>query len=366
MIKYLKIYRTILKHFGFQARPLATFSLLQLHRLINASTRGLDHLIYPGFRKVQNDRPIFILGNPRSGTTFMHRFLLNSGELAALELWEMLAPAITARKLLGGLVERLAGISPARYHSSEAHETSLRDVETDDAMAFFHFVDGGFRWSYFDAWEDTFGSEASLSALNGSGDPAKTERYFRYMDACWRRNLAAKNKERSIIKSSMLTLQAETLLERYPQAKIIYMVRDPLATIPSGMSLITGVMDRSYDIFNATSEQARGRYLENLYGASCHLYRSFHDLRQRGGAPDDRCMVVTFPDIMQNLEQTMIRVVDFAGLEPQNGFWQKVATQAEKQRGHKSAHKYSLEKYNLTEERIRSDLGFVYDAYNVA
>jgi hypothetical protein len=24
---------------------------------------------------------------------------------------------------------------------------SLRDVETDDAMAFFHFVDGGFLWA---------------------------------------------------------------------------------------------------------------------------------------------------------------------------------------------------------------------------
>ncbi len=77
-------------------------------------------------------------------------------------------------------------------------------------------------------------------------------------------------------------------------------------------------------------------------------------------------MVVTFPDIMQNLEQTMARVVDFAGLKPQQGFWQKVDIQAEKQRGRKSGHKYSLEKYNLTEERIRSDLGFVYDAYNVA
>ena len=34
--------------------------------------------------------------NPRSGTTFTHRFLLGSGELCSTEIWEMLFPAISA------------------------------------------------------------------------------------------------------------------------------------------------------------------------------------------------------------------------------------------------------------------------------
>ena len=165
MMKYLNLYRIILKTFGFKLRPLGTFGLLQLHRLINGSTRALDHLLYPGFRETPIDRQVFVIGNPRGGTTFVHRFLLNTEQLCAFELWEMLLPAISARKAFGRMIDRFAPLSPARYHSGEAHGTSLRDVETDDAMAFFHFVDGGFLWSYFLAWDDVWAATSLWPSL---------------------------------------------------------------------------------------------------------------------------------------------------------------------------------------------------------
>ncbi|HEY4794368.1 MAG TPA: sulfotransferase, partial [Mycobacterium sp.] len=100
MRHYLRLYRVIGKTFGVWFRPLGAFGLLQLRQAISAITLGLDHVFYPSHRKQPIDRPIFIIGNPRSGTTFLHRLLLGAGDMAALELWEMLFPAITARKLL--------------------------------------------------------------------------------------------------------------------------------------------------------------------------------------------------------------------------------------------------------------------------
>ncbi|MFZ0716301.1 sulfotransferase, partial [Mycobacterium sp.] len=136
MRHYLRIYRVIGKTFGVWFRPLGAFGLLQLRQAISAITLALDYVFYPSHRKQPIDRPIFIIGNPRSGTTFLHRLLLGAGDMAALELWEMLFPAITARKLLGGIVPRLDKLSPARYHPSDVHETSLRGVETDDVAWF--------------------------------------------------------------------------------------------------------------------------------------------------------------------------------------------------------------------------------------
>ena len=364
MLRYLKLYQTILRTFGFRLRPLGTFGQLQLQRLLSASTRGLDHLVYSDFARQPIQRPLFILGNPRGGTTFMHRFLLHSGELCAFELWEMLLPAITARRLLGGLVDHLAPLSPARYHGSEAHETSLRDVETDDAMAFFHFVDHGFLWAYFLAWEDHFGSDLCWRHLDLNQDPARRERYFRYLEGCWRRNMTAKGKARVAVKSSLLTSHAAQLAERYPDCKMLYLVRDPLQAIPSGMSLLTGVLERSYDVFSATSARARARYLENLYQASCHLYRSFHELQQ-GGLSPRRYLVVPYPSLMRDFEGTMRKVVEFVELEPRPGFWERVSEQAKKQQQHRSGHSYSLEKFGLDEQRIRRDLAFVYDSYDI-
>jgi len=365
-MKYLNLYRIILKTFGFKLRPLGTFGLLQLHRLINGSTRALDYLLSPGFRQIPLDRPVFIIGNPRGGTTFVHRFLLNTEQLCAFELWEMLLPAISARKAFGQMIDRFAPLSPARYHSSEAHETSLRDVETDDAMAFFHFVDGGFLWSYFLAWDDVWGSDKCMRFFDLEEEPeAKKDRLFEYMEGCWRRNMYFKNKSRFIVKSSTFTLRAETLVKRYPDCKLIYVIRDPVETIPSGMSLLTGVLEQSYDVFNATDPQKRGRYLENLYQASCHMYRSFYELKKKKAIPPANLRIITYPRLMKDLENTIRELVEFLEITPDPSFFEKVEEQAEKQRQYRSPHAYSLQKWGLDEDRIRKDLAFVYQEYDL-
>ncbi len=364
MMKYLNLYRIILKTFGFRLRPLGTFCLLQAHRLINGFTRALDCVLFPAFRKKKIDRPIFILGNPRGGTTFVHRFLLNTDRLCAFELWEMLFPAITARKIFGRIIHKFAPFSPARHHSADAHETSLRDVETDDAMAFFHFVDGGFLWSYFLAWQDKWGSDLSKSYFElDEATEQKKNRLFSYLEACWRRNMYAKKKDRFIVKSSITTLCIKSLLKRYPDCKIIYVVRDPLETIPSGMSLLTGVLEQSYDMFNSTRKEDLSRYLENLYQGSCHMYRAFHKVKD--SIPSENVRVVPYPSLMAHFETTMKDIVDFLGIEPAPEFNEKVQKQAEKQKGYKSKHQYSLEKFELSEERIRKDLDFVYETYDL-
>jgi hypothetical protein len=43
----------------------------------------------------------------------------------------------------------------------------------------------------------------------------------------------------------------------------------------------------------------------------------------------------------------------------------EIHAQHEKQRTDKSRHQHSPEKFNLDPERIRRDLGFVYDAYQL-
>jgi hypothetical protein len=278
----------------------------------------------------------------------------------------MLLPAISARKAFGRAIDRFAPLSPARYHSAEAHETSLRDVETDDAMAFFHFMDGGFLWSYFLAWDDVWGSEKCMTYFELEKEPeAKKERWFRYLEGCWRRNLFFKKKNRFIVKSSTLTMRVETLVKRYPDCKLIYVIRDPVETIPSGMSLLTGVLEQAYDVFNATDPKRRAQYLENLYQASCHMYRSFYELKKRNVIPPENLRILAYPRLMRNFETTMNEMVDFLEIAPAPSFFEAVKEQAQKQRDYKSPHTYSLEKYGLNEDRIRKDLAYLYQEYDL-
>jgi len=366
MSNYLQVYGNISKAFGFKLRPIGTFFLLQLQHAIDSVTRGLDHVFYPGFKKVGIEKPVFILGNPRSGTTFMHRFLLETDRLTAFQMWEMLFPAITAHKIFGGMIDKLGAVSPAKYHGSDAHETSLKDVETDDVAAFIKYMDGGFAWCYFFAWDDEWDSPLSRSIFHESEESeSKRERLYRFMEGCWKRNMYFKSKQRFVAKSSLFTLRTKTLLERYPDAKFIYMVRDPLETIPSGLSLITNVLEKAYNMFESTAPDLLKQYLNNLYRASCYMYEKFDQVHSANEIPEKNLRIVTYPEMMRNLQPVVTDLIDFLEIDPAEDFDEKLKKQAEVQASYKSKHKYSLDKYGLTEEQIKSDLSFVYDKYDV-
>jgi len=363
---YLRLYRVINKTFGYYVRPVGTFLILQVRQGISATTLGLDHVFFPGHRKQRIDRPIFIIGNPRSGTTFLHRLLLGASGTAAFELWEMLFPAITARKLLGRIVPRLDKISPAKYHPSDIHDTSLRGIETDDVAWFFRTMDGPFAWAYFLSWQDTWGSKESRRELGLEGVTASEEdRFFKYYESCWRRNLTYKNANRILAKTSMLTLRLEAVLKRYPDCKLVYIIRDPVEVIPSGMSLMTGVLENGYDVWNRTSDEDQKRWLENLYQGSCEMLRSFHEAHSAGLIPEKNLCIVRYSDLISDLEPTMKQILDFIEIEPSSEFAEEIREQAERQRNYKSGHKHSPEKFDLDPDRIRKDLGWVYDAYEL-
>lgn len=367
MRHYLRLYRVIGKTFGVWFRPLGAFGLLQLRQAISAITLALDHVFFPSHRKQPIDRPIFIIGNPRSGTTFLHRLLLGAGDMAALELWEMLFPAITARKLLGGIVPRLDKLSPARYHPSDVHDTSLRGIETDDVAWFFRTLDGPFAWAYFLAWQDTWGSGLSRREFAIDGvTPREENRFFKYYESCWRRNLTLKGANRVLAKTSMLTMRLDAVLRRYPDCKLVYVIRDPVEVIPSGMSLLASVLENGYDVWNRTKEEDQRRWLENLYQASCDMLRYFYEAQSAGKIPERNLCVVRYEDLINDLEPTMERILDFIEIKPTEAFVDEVREQAARQRGYTSRHEHSPQQFGIAPERIRQDLGFIYEAFGLS
>ena len=82
------------------------------------------------------------------------------------------------------------------------------------------------------------------------------------------------------------------------------------------MSLLTGVLENSYDMWNTTTQAARARYLENLYQGSCELYRGFHAEWSSGRIPAKNLRIVPYSRLMSDLETTMLELVDFLELTP--------------------------------------------------
>ena len=354
--RIIRVYLIVGKTFGVWIIPIFTGILILFLRLIVFAGRLLDHLFFPGIRKpLQN--PILIVGNPRSGTTFLHRFLIKQGFGTGSELWQMIYPSITLQKIIKPILPIMEIISPARHHSTEAHKTSLSSIETYDVSLLFRFFDGFFLYGFFLSFDE--------DDLFDWVDPKlrdTSKRDFAWFESMWNRNMISNKGDRYIGKLFSLSGNLPAFQQRFPDAKILYMIRDPLNMIPSGLSLVTGVLDKRYN-FWSLDEKIRSRFVERLYIALVELLNRFHDDWTNERINKEKVLIVHFDSMMSHFETLMEEIMDFTDVEPSEELKQTIQITAENQRRYESGHRYNLEKFGLTEKRIQEDCEQIYRTF---
>jgi len=351
-----RMYRILRRVHGVKVVPLFLAVMFLFMRLGVGTFMLLDNLS-SRFRKTRAHRPIVLVGNPRTGTTFLQRFLSAEGFGSGMELFLMLYPSLILQRILKPFMPLLEKVSPAKYHSTAAHETSLSSVETDDVGVLFRYLDGFFLYGFFLSWDE----EDMLPTV----DPRvrdTSERDFAWLEGLWRRSLVLHGGERNVAKLFSVAPRLPRFLERFPEAQILYMARDPLAVIPSSMSLVIGVLDRAFG-FWSKPEEVRKRWLDRMYRAWIMLFRKFHEDWVSGAIDKKRVYVVRYDRMMLEFETVMDEMCAFLGHPMSPELRAKVQSEGEKQRKYESEHKYKLDKYGLTEEQILRDCAFYYDTF---
>jgi omega-hydroxy-beta-dihydromenaquinone-9 sulfotransferase len=337
--------------------PLFLAVLFGVLRTVVAIFMALDNVFFSRLRRTKATRPIVLVGNPRTGTTFLQRFLSDHGFGSGMELFLMLYPSLILQTILRPVLPLLEKLSPAKFHSTEAHETSLSSVETDDVGVLFRYLDGFFLYGFFLSFE-----EQDALRLFDPRVRDTSKRDFDWLDKLWRRSLVLHDADRNIAKLFSVSVRIPAFLERFPEAQILYMARDPLAIIPSANSLVTGVLERAFGFWKLP-EEVKARWLERMYQAWILLLQKFHEDWTSGAIDKKRVYIVRYDRMMLDLENVMAEMCTFLGQPMTPELQATVKAQAEKQRSYESEHKYNLAKYGLTEERIRKDCAFFYDTF---
>ena len=159
-----------------------------------------------------------------------------------------------------------------------------------------------------------------------------------------------------------LGVRLPQFLEHFPDAKILYTIRDPLETVPSGLSLITGVLDGRFGFWKLP-EQKRNVYIGRLYNALLELSLRFHDDYVSGKIPLGKVKIVRYDRMMNDFDNLMDEVLAFLELEPSPELLDIIRKTSDKQKTRKSGHKYSLEQFGLNEEQIRKDYTQIYNTF---
>jgi LPS sulfotransferase NodH len=322
-------------------------------------TLFLDRIFFPGFRKVEVKQPVFIIGHPRSGTTFMHKLFTQTDEMAAFQSWQILFPAITGRIFIKPIIDfflrrKMTTLIP----EDTGHHVALDKVEEEELL-FIHNSDTQFTviLSPMGFLED----EYSHLRLHDLQPDFHRIRSAKFLKSLFQRHIFYTGKKQIFAQTHFSTHRVKTLMEVFPDAKFIYMHRMPEDTLPSSFSLIQNIVDLIWGLKRFTKDQT-DLFYEYRYRASIDLYRYFYDLWVNDNIDKTRVLIVPYGDLREDLTGVFDRVVEFAGLKPSDALRAAVKRQAERQKQYRRVHDVRpLEEFGINSRRLKEDFAFIYE-----
>jgi len=324
---------------------------------------ALDNLLFPGWRQAQLNAPLFILGNPRSGTTFLHRLLMRDADtFYVMETWETLfAPSITQRVVFRALArcDRLVGrplawlltrIEAAVQRRVPIHDIGLRQPEEDEGLL-VHIWAGLMPWGFF--------PESALPPTARFDDdlPAhEQDRIMRFYRNCLLRHAHARTHGRYYLaKSPAFSAKVAALLRHIPDARCVVLVRNPLHQVPSEMSLRSFIWRRFADPLE------RYPLKEQVLQKIDYWYR--HPIEVLRHQPSARWLVVTYDDLISDPEATVKRIYHHFRMDMSPAYAEILARQAERARIYQSRHRYTLQAMGLSRQEILTRFRDVFARY---
>lgn len=361
MIKlYLRILVVRWKIYGFSA---VFFSWLLGEPILRAFNRlmwVLDRWLFPGFMQVEVKKPIFIMGHPRSGTTFLHQVLAKNEEAVLFPTWHLLFPALSARYLLRPLINWLIKTGKTEVlPASTGHAIDLNAPEEEE-MLFFNTYDTQFVAAGLLGFDD---AEYPELQWNDQQPDHRRFRSMEFLHGCFQRQIYATGRHQIIAQMHFSTHRLKTMMQYYPDAKFIYMLRNPYAVVPSFLSLLHASIDHQWGLSNIPTAQLM-RYNQRRYRAMVALYRYFYDLQQNKEIPENRVLVLPYSLLRNHLTVAIDKIVAFTGMPVSEHWHQTLIREAENQKHYQRQHQVkALEDFGITPAQIAEDFKFVFDAY---
>lgn len=338
------------KRVGFLVISALTFIPLQV---MHGFFLALDWILFPGFHKVKVKEPVFIIGNPRTGTTHLLRVLAqDETTFATLKLWELvLAPSLTQRKLvrvlgrldrwLGGRFrKRLFAWEKRAFHDEAPYRRlRLEEVDEDELMLLtiftaihlvfaFPFLDEFRRIVYFD-------SEVSKR---------QKQRFMTFYRRCMQRTLYLYGPEKHYLsKTPANSGRVASLCAAFPDARFIYNARTPLDVFPSTMSLFSHQCSNFSDLLEPYP------FGNELLEMTQHWYRYPIETLQANTIP---YKIVQYEDLVGNLGGTVRGIYDAFGLVMQHDYADTLKQEVRKANNYNSQHEYELAEMGYTPEQI--------------
>ncbi|GMW02362.1 MAG: hypothetical protein AMXMBFR84_34980 [Candidatus Hydrogenedentota bacterium] len=373
VVLFRLLYRTVFKSRGTHARFtvrrffvmaffIPAFVTLQiLHRI----AFKLDDLFFGAYKNVAIKEPVFIVGIPRSGTTFLHRVMSKDTEtFTTLKLWELIfAPSIVERKVVFGLrwLDGMVGHPGYKILAAlenrifaevrKIHRVSLFEPEEDDLILFPIFASIFLLFPF--PFEEELWHHATFDRDTPEADRRAIMSFYR---ECVRRHLYVHGPEKRFLsKNPAFSPKTDSLLEFFPDARVICNVRNPYSSVPSLMSFLSFSWNR-FD-----NDPKGDRFREMIMRLAGHWYRM--PMERLPKWPKGQYAFAKYDGLTATPRKLISELYENLNIPLTEPFRMVLATEEEKAKGYVSKHNYSLDKYGLTADMIREAYKDVFEYY---
>lgn len=342
------------------------FALLLLHPVAALATSlclALDHLCFPGFRRVAVRAPIFVLGNARSGTTQIHRLLeADPGRFACFHTWEILLPSLLQRRALrwigrcdarwlGG---RLAARVGAREDASFAKARRMHDWRLDGAEEDGFLGLHGFGSGTLTVLFPFCRMLAPLSDLDALQSPRQRKRAQRFYAGCVQRLLYERGPERIFLsKNPAFVRRMRALRELWPDARFVFPLRHPCETTPSLVNLLV----KTWQALGWDAESIRDSadwLRENQLESFRYAFEVIDSL------PPEASAVVSFEQIANAPRAAVAAIYARFGLELSAAYAETLDAVQARSRAYRSEHRYDAAALGLPRAEVERRVGHLF------
>ena len=290
------------------------------------------------------EKPVFIIGMPRTGSSFLHNLMACDDRWRAPMYWETLYPCPPTAA---------GSPSPSRVRAAN------RD------FAFFHVMAPDYRKIYM------YGARRAAECIAIMAMQFESPRFsFTYripsywnwtldhglqngyqFESLFLKMLQSKSQGlRWLLKAPAHMIYLDSLLSVFPDARLIFTHRHPARVIPS-IASNTWTLRKVFSNANSKEEVGQEELKRWLTGWS-----NSKNLRNSPMLPADRFTDVLYDDLMSDPMYSIGNIYKSLGMDLTPAIEQKMAVFMERNKTNKHGkHEYTAEEYGLDNDRI-SDL----------
>jgi hypothetical protein len=293
-----------------------------------------------------------ICGLPRTGSTLLHRLLAASPQLTSTASWECSYPlpfpgegpgADERKRRARERMEAFLALSP---EFAQIHTVTWDGAEEDVLL-----VDRSFTSMSFDSfyWVPSYGIWLrSFDQSKAYGELREWLQALQWQDP-------SRAGKRWVLKSPHHLTAAETVLETFPDCRIVMTHRSPVQAVPSYASM---VMSMTRQFSDEPDPVAIGQYWSDRFQETLQSFASVREARP------ERFIDVHFKAMLSAPLDEARRVTTGLGLTPgpaDDAAWSAYLEQNRAERH--GSHTYTAEDFGLSDDQLAKDFAFYTEAY---